>query len=788
MTALFDAVLRPGMLGMRRMRVPLKMLLMGIGLLIPLTLLLVRSHASASESLALTRAEQSGVLMTRALTDLVVEVQTHRGLTHRALSGDASAVPLREKARERLNAAVQQVDQSFSTPAAWTSAIAAEWTAARDHALALASGRHASERSAAFAEHAAEVAALQQLTLRVGETTGLLLDPDADVFFLMDLGIARSIPWIESLARARGEGAAQLARGDAEPLERAILVRSAVHLRSQLDDLKFPMAAAQRAGVTPPASWAVAQAATQSFAKLLDTTFGTDAPPLQADAFFDRGTAAIHDVMLLNRELMAELTRRLAQRENAMTRAMWTQDALTAGGLALMAYLALAFYLSFLGDIRALYQGVLASTQGDLTHRIAIRGKDELAEIGGLVELMSERLSAMVADIRSSAVRVGLSGQQVAISGEALAQRTQAQASSLQETSGAVTQLSQAVSNNADAAKSLNELTVDLRGQAEAGGAAMRDTVNSMAALESSSRRVGEIISVIDGIAFQTNILALNAAVEAARAGDSGRGFAVVASEVRQLALRSSSASAEIKVLIGQSTQQVGEAVGRIQQVGTTLDTVVAGVRDVSDRLRGIAQASAQQSSGLADVSAAVNKLDELTKQNAEMVSESSSSADDLVTRAAALSGSVAEIRLRQGSADEAQLLVVRALDLVADKGYEAATATFRQPNSGFLDRDLYIFVIDRQGVYRVHSGNKAMEGKRVHEVPGIDGDRFVREAWAATQGEHWVEYDILNAESGKIQPKASYVSALNDRLLIGCGIYRPYSTSNSVPQSFLSA
>jgi len=467
------------------------------------------------------------------------------------------------------------------------------------------------------------------------------------------------------------------------------------------------------------------------------------------------------------------LGQRLALREQRLGQAMAWQQGGVAAGLLLILYLSVAFSVSLLGALRALHKGALATAQGKLDTRIDVRGSDELADIGAVMDDMAQRLSAMVADIRSSAVRVGLSGQQVAISGEALAQRNQAQAASLRETTVTVEQLSQAVSGNANAAQALDQLTVRLRDQAEAGGSAMRDTVASMAKLESSSRRVGEIISVIDGIAFQTNILALNAAVEAARAGEAGRGFAVVAAEVRQLALRSSTASAEIRRLISQSGEQVTEVVGRIQQVEGTLGTVVEGVRSVSDQLRGIAQASAQQSAGLTQVSASVGGLDELTRQNGQMVSESSAAADDLVARAAALTDAVGAIRLRQGSADEAQLLVGRALDLVEHKGYEAAARVFRLADGGFRDRDLYIFVTDREGRYHVHGAKPAMEGHRVHELPGIDGDRFARESWEATTGTHWVEYDIVNPETGKVQPKASYVVALNDRLLIGCGIYR---------------
>ncbi|HSI57976.1 MAG TPA: methyl-accepting chemotaxis protein [Ideonella sp.] len=463
-------------------------------------------------------------------------------------------------------------------------------------------------------------------------------------------------------------------------------------------------------------------------------------------------------------------------------RLLWLELAASAASVAALLYLAAAFYSSFSGALRDLQRGVAAVAAGDLAHKVSIAGSDEMAHIGAVAEGMSDRLSSMVAEIRSSAVRVGLSGQQVAHSGQSLSQRTEVQAASLVQTIDTVGQLSQAVADNAAAAQELDRLTGRLRDEAEAGGSSMRATVESMATLEGSSRRMGEIIGVIDGIAFQTNILALNAAVEAARAGEAGRGFAVVATEVRQLAQRSSTAAAEIRTLIGQSTQQVGQSVSRIQQAGSALESVVAGVRDVSDRLRGIAQASAQQSTGLAEVTQSVGRLDEITRQNAQMVDESSHASHELVTRAAALSATVSTMRLRQGSADEARALVERAMGVVRQRGLEAASATFKDRSAPFLDRDLYIFIVDRDGRYQTHGAKPEMGGKRVHEVPGIDGDRFTHDAWAAAEaGGGWIEYDIVNPGSGVVQPKASYVVPIDKRLLLGCGIYRHGSAPRPV-------
>ncbi len=770
MSSIGTQILQPGARLMRQLRMPTKMALMGLMLLVPLLLLMLYSVQQARGELTTTHSELAGTEVVNQLTDLVTQVQTHRGLTNRVLSSETSAAGERDAVREKIKAAVTTIDKTLAGPLPF--AMGDLWPSARDATLALADGKHAEKRAEVFAEHSQHIEKLRQLALLVGERSGLLLDPEAGSFFLMDLAVERIIPWTETLGQARGQGAALLSRGDANNAERATLVGRADSLRMALVDVGFRVEALKRAGVQPPAGWDAAQAASQAFDETVRKIFTAEAISGEAPPYFAQGSEAIAKAMAFNQQVHELLVGELKAREHRLQGRLWLQLGISALGLVLMLYLGLAFYSSFSRALAVLQKGVTAVAAGDLAHKVQIDGRDELAEIGKVVERMSEGLSVMVAEIRSSAVRVGISGNQLAASGDALSQRTEAQAQNLRETVATVGQLSDAVSANAGAAHELDQLTSQLRNQAEAGGAAMRETVQSMTTLEASSRKVAEIISVIDGIAFQTNILALNAAVEAARAGESGRGFAVVATEVRQLAQRSGSAAAEIRHLISQSTEQVSQSVTRIQRTNGTLDSVVHGVRDVSDKLRGIAQASAQQSASLGEVSRSVGTLDEITHQNATMVEESSRASGELVNRASMLTQAVGAIRLRQGSADEARDLVDKAVELVRTRGLQAAAAVFRDPKGGFLDRDLYIFVTDRDARYHVHGAKPAMEGKLAHEVPGIDGDRFARESWEATTGSRWVEYSIINQQTGKVQPKASYVVALNDKLLIGCGIY----------------
>ena len=764
------SLFQPGVGLMRRLRVPVKMGLMGLLLLVPLVMLLVVTVQSARSSMAFTDSEMEGAQLARAISAVVVQVQMHRGLTNRALSGDASAPQALPKVRDALGAALQALEAGAAKPHSFD---IDDLLRDRRAALqALASGKHAADRAAAFAEHTRAIEGLRSMLLLVAERSGLLLNPEAGTFFLMDIAVERMLPLSESLGIARGQGSALLARGDASVAERTTMVARTEAVQRQLADIESKVQALQRHGMPVPMGWAKAQADGLGYARDAAALFSAEAPKGDAAAYFERGTQALASLGTFNNEVLGTLEATLKTRRDGQQRALMVQLAAAAVGAALMLYLAMSFYLSFRSSLRALTAGVEAVASGDLQHRVEIEGRDELANVGTLLEKMNASLSSMVAEIRSSAVRVGQAGQQVAGSTASLSQRTEEQAASLRQTVATVEQLSTAVSCNADAARELDAMAGQLRLKAEAGGRAMHETVDAMATLEGSSKRVAEIIGVIDSISFQTNILALNAAVEAARAGEAGRGFAVVAGEVRQLAQRSSAAAAEIRTLIGRSSEQVAASVGRIEHVSKTLGAVVERVQDVSGRVRGIAAATAEQSTSLREMSASVGNLDTITQQNASMVEDSTRASQELVQRAGMLSDAVASIRLRQGSADEALALVERALALTRRAGVAAAFQQIR--SGGFVDRDLYIFAVDRRGVYQLHAAKPAMESKRVHDVPGIDGDRFVRDVWAGTEaGSAWVEYDILNLGSGTVQPKASYVTRIDDRLALGCGIYR---------------
>lgn len=425
------------------------------------------------------------------------------------------------------------------------------------------------------------------------------------------------------------------------------------------------------------------------------------------------------------------------------------------------------------GAMRVLQASVAQLAAGDFATRIRLRATDELAEMGNSLDQTTGHISQMVSDIRSNSAMVAQAGIKLADDTQALADRTDTQARQLEQTAGHVRDINQALSVSAASATSVDQTMTDVRQMAEDGGVAVNSAVASVLDIQSSSRRVQEIIGVIESIAFQTNILALNAAVEAARAGEQGRGFAVVASEVRSLAQRSATAAKEIRQLIGESVQHVETGVAQINGTHETFERIVSGIRSVAAEVRAIADSSQEQSAALGDVAQAVAQLDELTQQNARMVEQASHSSTQLSERAHRLAEAVESFRLRQGSADEAMSLVHKAVALYKAHG-PRALEMITSDHMTFVDRDMYVFAFDASGRYRALSGKPDKVGTGVRDNPGVDGNRLVRDAFdRASHGGGWVDYAFTNPQSGEVDLKTSYVEPVADDLLIGCGVYK---------------
>jgi methyl-accepting chemotaxis protein len=288
----------------------------------------------------------------------------------------------------------------------------------------------------------------------------------------------------------------------------------------------------------------------------------------------------------------------------------------------------------------------IASGDGDLTRRVSESGEDELAEIGRGFNTFVQKLSGVLRDIRDSSESVRVASQEIAMGNQDLSARTEQTAASLEQTSSSTEQLTDTVRLNAERAVQANQLVSAASTVAQRGGEVVSRVVSTMHDISSSSGRIADIIGVIDGIAFQTNILALNAAVEAARAGEQGRGFAVVASEVRSLAQRSAAAAKEIKTLISTSVERVDSGSRLVGEAGATMTEIVGSVSQVTGIMQEIAAASSEQSSSIAEVSTAVGHLDQLTQQNAALVEQSAAAAEALKHQAERLATAVGAFRL----------------------------------------------------------------------------------------------------------------------------------------------
>jgi len=283
---------------------------------------------------------------------------------------------------------------------------------------------------------------------------------------------------------------------------------------------------------------------------------------------------------------------------------------------------------------------------GDLSSRIEVDGKDETAQLLRALSEMNDNILRIVRQVRNCSDSIATGTSQIAAGNTDLSQRTEEQASSLQETASSMEELTGIVRQNADNAKQASGLAVNASEIAVRGGEVVGEVVDTMEQISGASRKVVEIIAVIEGIAFQTNILALNAAVEAARAGEQGRGFAVVAGEVRSLAQRSATAAKEIKALIGDSAKRVETGSQLVAQAGQTMEGIVGAVKRVTDIMGEISAASYEQSAGIDQVSQAVTQMDTVTQQNAALVEQAAAAAGSLEEQARRLSEAVSSFRL----------------------------------------------------------------------------------------------------------------------------------------------
>jgi methyl-accepting chemotaxis protein len=416
---------------------------------------------------------------------------------------------------------------------------------------------------------------------------------------------------------------------------------------------------------------------------------------------------------------------------------------------------------------------------GDLTAHIDTTGHDETGRLLAALARMQASLHDMATSIRDGASVVSEASEEIARGNSDLSSRTEGHASSLEQIAASIEELTGTVKQNAESAKSASALAKKAAAEALGGGDIVGRVVKTMDGIEASSRRMSDIVGVIDGIAFQTNLLALNAAVEAARAGEQGRGFGVVATEVRALAQRSAMAAKEIKDLIGGSVSEAEAAAKLADEAGASITRIIDAAEQVSKLVADISTASQEQRAGIEQISGAIGNMEEGTQRNAALVEETNAATQQLLDQARGLVSVVGRFKLDQGEDRERAIAMVKkAVSHLSAAGPQRAFDDFEDPAGLFQMGDLYVMVFDGQGVIQAHGRRPEIRGRNDWDVTDADGKHQTREVIevATTRGAGWIDYRWENPRTGQIEPKSTYVEGCGD-YIVGCGVYRAENT-----------
>jgi len=661
--------LAPGVRSFRVLGFRAKASWIAVAFMIPLLALLAYQWRTEQTQIDATQAEQAGLRYVASVLDVIKLAQARRG---KAVSAPDEVAPLQDRMQAAFELVVKQhaeLGERFTVEAHFSALLKAH--------KALLANPLADTPDATFEHHSSFIALALDLIGEVADGSQLTLDTGLDTHHMINLAVLRGPLQVENLARLRGQGAMVLRTQNMTPQRRDALMRASAALEVYDRDVenayrkgivRFPQVA--KLFDMKGADASVAAFATEVQQRLLG-------PKLSGDvgAFWALGSSAIDKVTLLDQQVMQRLSSQLQARVDRLHVTQMAQMGLATFFIAVAGYLMLSFYKVMMGGLQEVSGHLQEITKGNLTTAPQPWGRDEAAQLMIDLRDMQVSLRQMVLRVRNSADEIVHTSSEIASGAMDLSGRTEQTAANLEESASSMEQISSTVKNTAEHTEAASHVARQNAEVAAAGGQAMRDVVHTMDGIRASSSRIGEIISVIDGIAFQTNILALNAAVEAARAGEAGRGFAVVASEVRSLAKRSADAASEIKVLISSSVDQVEAGTDAVRRAGATIDEFVGASQRVDKLLGEISTSAREQSMGVGQIGQAVNELDRMTQQNAALVEQTAAAAAAMKDQAGVLAEEVARFRLPEG------LSVAQAStpDGLADFDFDKAIEAHRQ-------------------------------------------------------------------------------------------------------------
>jgi methyl-accepting chemotaxis protein len=623
-------------------------LLAGVMLAVP-TGIFVRDNLA---NIASAKQEVSGLAPIQDVMKLTQLSQQHRGLSGGALAGNEAQAAARQTKEGEVNQSYTKAQSSVAALGnakldALTAKIGGDWKAL---STAVASKSIAGPES--FARHTMLIADQLALSEDIVNATGIALDPNAAGYYLQS-AVLQYMPRVtEGLGQMRARGNALLVRGSATPEDK-------VRLEALGSGIRISMQAARKAielaTVANPALGSVvgdaltkAVSATDEGLRLVDEKIiraeGLNHPPTE---YFSATTKIIDVQFGLINVAFEALRKQLDSTVAGAQRELLIGISTIAAMIALAVWVMVVITATTVSSVNLALNLAKGVAAGDLSQSIVVKGDDEMGHLLQALATMQSSLSSVVTTVRSGSEGVATASAEIAQGNNDMSARTESQASALEQTAASMEELSGTVRQNADSARTANQLALSASSVAVKGGEVVAQVVDTMKGINESSRKISDIIQVIDGIAFQTNILALNAAVEAARAGEQGRGFAVVASEVRSLAGRSADAAKEIKTLINASVERVEHGTTLVDQAGTTMNEVVTSIKRVTDIMGEISAASNEQALGVAQVGEAVKQMDEVTQQNAALVEEMAAAASSLKNQASDLVQAVSVFKLR---------------------------------------------------------------------------------------------------------------------------------------------
>ena len=637
---------------LHRISLPGKFLILGaiavVMTAVPTTLHLKRSL----DEMEVARLEAAGIGPAIHLQQVIKLTLAHRRAANQMLTNGPGEAGTLARTGTDLTGAFARLEADLQGDPAWA-ALQAAWSAHRQrwNTLIGSLGEGRLDAAASLRLHTELLDSLGAINEQLLDDSGIMLDPQADSYYLAMAALLESPKLAEKLGRLRAQGNHFLMSGAADAGALADLNTAQQRAAESAGDFGRTIA---KSGRTNAALAATLKPGLQTLDARIAAALKAAAEasagkpdPARAEAFNQTMTQAIEAVFVFNEGALPELRGLLESRVRGLTHGI----ALIGAALAAMLAAGIAVGWLFARSITLPLAEALTVTRavaaGNLEVAVPVRGSNEIGQLMSALSVMRQHLAEVVGSVRRNAESVAVASAEIASGNADLSARTEAQAAALEQTAASMEELSQTVRSTADNAGQANRLASGASGIAARGGEVVGQVVDTMHGIEESSRRIAEIIGVIDSIAFQTNILALNAAVEAARAGDQGRGFAVVASEVRSLAHRSAEAAREIKELISASAERVGRGAELVSQAGTTMAEVVNAIQRVTEIVSEISTATAEQSSGVSQVGDAVRQMDQTTQQNAALVEQSAAAADSLKSQSRQLVEAVAMFRIR---------------------------------------------------------------------------------------------------------------------------------------------